>query len=78
MGSFPGADPVPGLVEQPLVVRRTEFPACVRCEASQQRRIGVVDGEVLPLIESELKYAVKLSVPIKVGISVADRWGGLK
>lgn len=35
-------------------------------------------GEVLPLIESELKYAVKLSVPIKVGISVADRWGMLK
>lgn len=34
--------------------------------------------EVLPLIENELKYAVKLSVPIKVGISVADKWGMLK
>lgn len=34
--------------------------------------------DVLPMIESELKYAIKLSVPIKVGISVADRWGSLK
>jgi DNA polymerase-1 len=34
--------------------------------------------DVTPAIEAAMKYAVTLSVPIKVGISVADNWAALK
>jgi DNA polymerase-1 len=33
---------------------------------------------VVPTIESAMRYAVGLSVPIKVGISVAENWAALK